>query len=111
LQVSGGSHGLDRTRRLHGEGRAARTRCPICGQGRLVDVAFDGAAGGRAPDEEPKQRSDSREVDVYSCGHEVSGEPLDRADRSLGVETRTSDEPVGDPTLEDERRRTLGDAP
>jgi hypothetical protein len=87
-----------------------RTLCPICGRGRLVDVAFDGGTGDRGPDEEPKQRSDSSEVDLYSCGHEVKGSRLDRADRSLGIETRTSDEPVGDPTLEDEHPHTLGRA-
>jgi hypothetical protein len=87
--------------------QADRTVCPVCGVGRLVDVAFDGGSGDRGPDQEPKQLSDSSEVDVYSCGHEVPGAPLDRADRSLGVETRTSDEPVGDPTVEAEHRRTL----
>ena len=90
--------------------QADRTTCPVCGRGRLVDVAFDGGTGERGPDEEPKQRSDSSEVDVYSCGHEVPGPSLERADRSLGVETRTSDEPVGDPTVEDERRRTVGES-
>ena len=90
--------------------QADRTVCPICGAGRLVDVAFDGGTGERASAERSRQRSDSSEVDVYSCGHEVAGTRLDRADRSLGVETRTSDEPVGDPTLEDEHPHTLGEA-
>jgi hypothetical protein len=89
------------------ETQADRTTCPVCGRGRLVDVAFDGGTGERGPDEEPKQLSDSSEVDVYSCGHEVAGTSLERADRSLGVETRTSDEPVGDPALDEEHRRTL----
>jgi hypothetical protein len=71
-------------------------------------VAFDGGTGEREAGEEPKQLSDSSEVDVYSCGHEVPGSRLDRADRSLGVETRTSDEPVGDPTVEEEHPRRLG---
>ncbi len=88
---------------------ADRTICPVCGRGRLVDVAFDGGSGDRGPGEEPKQLSDSSEVDVYSCGHEASGPSLERADRSLEIETRTSDEPVGDPTLDDERRRTVGE--
>ncbi|MGZ4108306.1 MAG: hypothetical protein ACXVP7_01325 [Actinomycetota bacterium] len=56
------------------------------------------------------QLADSSEVDVYSCGHEVPGASLERADRSLGVETRTSDEPVGDPTLEEEHPRTVDEA-
>jgi hypothetical protein len=90
--------------------RADRTVCPICGRGRLVDVAFDAGTGERGRNEEPKQRSDSSEVDVYSCGHEVRGARLDRADRSLGVETRTSDEPVGDPNVEPEHPHTVGGA-
>jgi hypothetical protein len=93
-----------------GDTRADRTVCPICGRGRLVDLAFDGGTGERDPDQEPRQLSDSSEVDIYSCGHEVPGASLERADRSLGVETRTSEEPVGDPTVEDERRRTLDGA-
>jgi uncharacterized Zn finger protein (UPF0148 family) len=90
------------------DAQTGRTVCPICGRGRLVDVAFDAGAGDHGPDEEPKQLSDSSEVDVYSCGHEVRGARLDRADRSLGVETRTSDEPVGDPDVEEPHPRTLG---
>ena len=89
---------------------ADRTVCPVCGRGRLVDVAFDGGTGERAAEDHPKQLSDSSEVDVYSCGHEVPGASLERADRSLAVETRTSDEPVGDATIDDEHRRTLDDA-
>jgi hypothetical protein len=89
---------------------ADRTVCPICGRGRLVDVAFDGGTGERGPDEGPKQLSDSSEVDVYSCGHEVPGSRLDRADRTLDVETRTSEEPVEEPEIEPERPHTLGGA-
>jgi hypothetical protein len=90
-----------------GETQTDRTVCPFCGHGWLIDVSFDGGTGEGGPGEEPKQLADSSEVDVYSCGHEVSGASLDRADRSLGVEMRTSDEPVGDPTPEEEHRRTL----
>jgi len=85
------------------DSQADRTVCPVCGRGRLIDVAFDGGTGERGPDPQPKQLSDSSEVDVYSCGHEVPGTRLDRADRSLGVERRTSDEPVGDPGVERNR--------
>jgi hypothetical protein len=83
--------------------QADRTVCPVCGQGRLVDIAFDSGTGEADPGTAPMQLSDSSEVDVYSCGHEVPGPPLDRADRALGVETRESDEPVGDPTPDEER--------
>jgi hypothetical protein len=75
-----------------------------------VDVTFDGGTGERDPDEAPKQRSDSSEVDVYDCGHEVPGASLERADRALGIETRTSEETVTDPTPEDEHRRGVDEA-
>ncbi|MFB3737449.1 MAG: hypothetical protein ACE14W_00610 [Candidatus Velamenicoccus archaeovorus] len=41
-----------------------------------------------------KQRPSSRQVDTYSCGHEVVGPPLSRADGSLDVERRSSEETV-----------------
>jgi hypothetical protein len=85
---------------------AERMRCPVCGNGRLVDVAFD--AGDPGPGGEPRQRADSREVDTYSCGHEVAGASLADADSGeLGVETRTSDEPVGDPARGTPTRRVV----
>jgi hypothetical protein len=93
-----------------GQAQGDRTVCPICGRGRLVDIAFDAGTGERDAGQGPRQRSDSSEVDVYDCGHEVPGTRLDRADRTLGVETRTSDEPVGDPTIDRERRHGLGES-
>jgi hypothetical protein len=84
-----------------------RTLCPICGRGRLVDLTFDGGTGERAHGNESMQTADSSEIDVFSCGHEVPGSSLDRADRSLEVETRESDEPVGDPTPEEPRSRRV----
>jgi hypothetical protein len=90
--------------------RADRTLCPICGRGRLIDMTFDGGTGERVPGRGSKQLSDSSEVDVYDCGHEIAGASLDRADRALGVETRTSDETVGDPTPERARRRGVDGA-
>ena len=86
-----------------------RLVCPVCGRGRLVDVAFDGGTGERGVGQEPKQLADSSEIVVYDCGHQVRGAQVDRADRTLGVETRTSDEPVGDPTLEEPRSRRVDD--
>lgn len=69
---------------------AQGTRCPICGVGELVDVAYDAA-------QDLQQRGDSREVDVYRCGHEVVRAPLSQADDSLDVERRTSAETAGPP--------------
>jgi hypothetical protein len=92
------------------EQRADRTVCPICGRGRLIDMTFDGGTGERVTGRRSKQLSDSSEVDVYDCGHEVAGASLDRADRALGIETRTSDETVVDPTPEHERRRGVDGA-
>ena len=65
-------------------------RCPICGVGTLRDVAFD-----LAPDGEIAQQTQSREVDTYTCGHEVSGSRLETADADeLSVERRGSEETV-----------------
>jgi hypothetical protein len=43
------------------------------------------------------QLADSSEVDVYTCGHEVTGASLARADRSLHVERRASEDTVPPP--------------
>jgi hypothetical protein len=76
--------------------REARTgRCPICGRGELRDIAFDGGTG--EVERTPTQLADSSEVDVYTCGHEVTGASLDKADRSLHVERRTSEDTVSPP--------------
>ena len=72
--------------------REAPRVCPVCGKGELVDLAFDGTQG------EPRQTADSREVDVYSCGHEVQGPSVATADADiLEVERRPSDEGVVPP--------------
>jgi hypothetical protein len=72
--------------------REAPRVCPVCGKGELVDLTFDDTAG------EPRQTADSREVDVYSCGHEVPGPSLATADADiLEVERRPSDEGVASP--------------
>jgi len=93
------------------EQQSDRLVCPVCGRGRLVDVSFDGGTGDDAgPGERPQQLADSSEVVAYDCGHEVRGASVARADRSLGVETRTSDEPVGDPTVDEPHPRGTDDA-
>jgi hypothetical protein len=112
---SGGVDASDPRRRLHGgltttregndenmpppegsPGRGARaTRCPVCGRGDLKDVVFDGGTG--EVEGTPMQLADSSEVDVYTCGHEVTGASLARADRSLHVERRASEDTVPPP--------------
>ena len=57
--------------------------CPVCGKGTLRQVDFG------------EQQPDSREVQTYTCGHEVEGARLDTSDADrLTVERRTSDETV-----------------
>jgi len=55
--------------------------CPICGQGTLVTIDFG------------EQQPASREVQTFTCGHEVEGARLQSADADrLDVERRTSEE-------------------
>ncbi|MGE5460423.1 MAG: hypothetical protein ACM3WR_07335 [Solirubrobacterales bacterium] len=57
--------------------------CPICGEGTLITLDFG------------DQRPDSREVQTFTCGHEVEGARLQTADSDrLDVERRTSEETV-----------------
>jgi hypothetical protein len=73
-------------------------KCPVCGQGDLVDVTFrEGAAGA---DGEPIQTADTRQVESYSCGHEVPGPQLDKTASGTGeldAERRTSEETTDPP--------------
>jgi hypothetical protein len=65
-------------------------RCPICGVGTLTDIDFGG--------EDLFQDPTSRQVDAYSCGHEVERARLDSADpERLDVERRSSDETAAPP--------------
>ena len=76
------------------EDRAER-HCPVCGRGVLVDIDFGG--------EELFQDPESRQVDVYTCGHEVDRARLESADADLlGVERRRSEETAA-PTPEEEQ--------
>jgi len=65
------------------------TRCPVCGKGVLADIAYD--AGAR-PMPAPEQQPTSRQLDTYTCGHQVPGARLEAADDQLDVERRTSEE-------------------
>ena len=53
-------------------------RCPVCGQGDLVDITY---REGTNPEgvEEQLQTAETLQVETYSCGHESMGPSLDRA--------------------------------
>jgi hypothetical protein len=69
---------------------ADEVRCPICGVGTLRVIDFDGDEG--------EQQPDSREVQTFTCGHEVTGARLDSADADrMDVERRTSGDTVVPP--------------
>jgi hypothetical protein len=72
------------------------TRCPVCNEGDLVEITYE-----RGGEVEPTLQPDSVEVQVFSCGHRVSGARLAGADQDrLNVERRTSEDTV-DPLPED----------
>jgi hypothetical protein len=74
-----------------GPAEAVPDRCPICGEGGFVDIAYDVDPASR----EPTQRADSREMVTYSCGHAVAGPSLASADqRRLDVERRSAEDTV-----------------
>ncbi len=64
-------------------GDPGSTTCPVCGKGTLRTVDFG------------DQQPDSRQVQTFTCGHEVKGDRLHSADADrLDVERRESDETV-----------------
>jgi formylmethanofuran dehydrogenase subunit E len=64
-------------------GEAESTTCPICGEGTLRTVDFG------------DQQPESRQVQTFTCGHEVEGARLQTADAdALDVERRESEETV-----------------
>lgn len=64
---------------------SAERRCPVCGVGTLADIDFGG--------DDLFQDPTSRQVDVYTCGHEIERAPLESADADrLDVERRSSEE-------------------
>ena len=72
-------------------------RCPLCGQGALVDINYNQPASGGPPPDEPMQEADSRQIATYSCGHEVPGPRIDRAAQAgpaIEIERRTSEDTV-----------------
>jgi hypothetical protein len=71
--------------------------CPRCGRGELVDISFDAVFASDAPagSDVPEQGTDTRQVESYSCGHQVLGARLSQADpHHLDVERRTSEDTV-----------------
>ena len=66
-------------------------KCPVCGNGELIDVTYREGATGAG--DEAIQTADTRQVETYSCGHEVAGPALDQT-------------AAGSTELEAERRRT-----
>jgi hypothetical protein len=66
---------------------ATEQRCPVCGKGVLQ------ALGSEDPDR--MQRPESPIIQTYTCGHEVTTEPLATADADrLDVERRSSEDTV-----------------
>jgi hypothetical protein len=57
------------------------TTCPICGEGTLRTIDLG------------DQQPESRQVQTFTCGHEVEGARLQTADaEQLDVERRTSED-------------------
>ena len=78
-------HRTDRVARctVMSMGGADSTTCPICGEGTLRTVDFG------------EQQPESRQVQTFTCGHEVEGARLQTADGDrLDVERRASGETV-----------------
>jgi hypothetical protein len=81
-------------------------RCPLCGQGELVDINYNQPPAGEPPPPDgPMQEADSRQVATYSCGHEVLGPRIDRAAQAgpaIEIERRTSEDTVPPPETEED---------
>ncbi len=69
---------------------ADSTTCPICGDGTLRTVEFG------------EQQPESRQMQTFTCGHEVEGARLQSADADeLDVERRVSEDTVTPVDAED----------
>jgi hypothetical protein len=74
---------------------AGAKKCPVCGQGDLVDITYRDDAEVTAETDEPIQTAETRQVETYSCGHEVTGPRLDETAAgtdALDAEQRESEE-------------------
>jgi hypothetical protein len=75
--------------------QAGSKNCPVCGRGDLVDITYRDDPDVSPETDEAIQTAGSRQVESYSCGHEVSGPRLDRTaagTEELEAERRSSDE-------------------
>ncbi|HEX2089237.1 MAG TPA: hypothetical protein VHI54_04790 [Actinomycetota bacterium] len=76
-------------------GKGETKRCPVCGQGTLVEISFWEQSAKEPEAGEAIQEADTRQVESYSCGHEVVGPRLDESAAGtddLEVERRQTDE-------------------
>jgi hypothetical protein len=76
-------------------GKDEAKRCPVCGQGTLVEITYREDSPMEPEAGEPIQTGESRQVESYSCGHEVRGPRLDESAAGtdeLQVERRQTDE-------------------
>ncbi len=72
-------------------------KCPVCGQGDVLDITYRDDPEVTPDTDEPIQTADTRQVETYSCGHEVTGPRLDRTAAGtveLEAERRESDETI-----------------
>jgi hypothetical protein len=79
-------------------------KCPECGKGDLVEITYRE----RSPSDgaEDIQTADTRQVETYSCGHEVVGPSLAQSAAGtdeLEAERRESEETVEPPPSQPER--------
>jgi hypothetical protein len=73
-------------------------KCPGCGKGDLVEITY--REGSPSDVDEDIQTADTRQVETYSCGHEVIGPALDRTAAGtddLEAERRETPETVDPP--------------
>jgi hypothetical protein len=72
-----GSLLLSREREAMAAGTGSK-KCPVCGRGDLVDITYRDDPEVSPDTDEPIQTAETRQVETYSCGHEVEGPRLDQ---------------------------------
>jgi thiol-disulfide isomerase/thioredoxin len=53
-------------------------KCPVCGLGDLVDISYRDDPAVSPDTDEPIQTAETRQVETFSCGHEIDGPRLDQ---------------------------------